>query len=85
MYESERLLGYSIFNPKLKRVHQLSVDKNFRRKGIGRQLLAYISTNFGEEISVTNIDSSSKEISKFMANIGMKMYIKQYEMELTLK
>lgn len=85
IYESERLLGYSIFNPKLKRVHQLSVDKNFRRKGIGRQLLAYISTNFGEEISVTNIDSSSKEISKFMANIGMKMYIKQYEMELTLK
>lgn len=85
MYESERLLGYIIFNPKIKRIHQLSVDKNYRKMGIGQQLLEYISTYFGNEISVTNIDSTSKEISKFMTDIGMKIFIKQYEMELTLK
>jgi ribosomal protein S18 acetylase RimI-like enzyme len=85
IYKSEILLGYTIFNPKIKRIHQLSVDKNYRKMGIGQQLLEYISTYFGDEISVTNIDSTSKEISKFMTDIGMKIFIKQYEMELTLK
>jgi ribosomal protein S18 acetylase RimI-like enzyme len=85
IYKSEILLGYTIFNPKIKRIHQLSVDKNYRKMGIGQQLLEYISTYYGNEISVTNIDSISKEISKFMTDIGMKIFIKQYEMELTLK
>lgn len=29
IYDEEKLLGYTIFNPKIKRIHQLSVDKNY--------------------------------------------------------
>ena len=85
IYKSEKLIGYTIFNPKTKRIHQLSIDKDFRKMGIGHQLLEYISTTIGKEISVTNIESSSKEISKFLTDRGLKIFIKQYEMELTLK
>ncbi|MCI3937180.1 GNAT family N-acetyltransferase [Chryseobacterium aahli] len=85
IYDGEKLLGYTIFNPKTKRIHQLSVDKNYRRKGVGRQLLAHIATNYGKDISATNVDNTSEETLKFMTDIGMNIFIKQYEMELPLK
>ncbi|AZA53893.1 GNAT family N-acetyltransferase [Chryseobacterium sp. G0201] len=85
IYDEEKLLGYTIFNPKIKRIHQLSVDKNYRRKGVGGQLLKHISTNYGKNVSAINIDSTSEETLKFFKDIGMDIYIKQYEMELPLK
>ena len=85
IYDGEKLLGYTIFNPKIKRIHQLAVDKNYRRKGVGRQLLAYIATNYGKDISAINIDNTSEETLKFFNAIEMDIYIKQYEMELPLK
>lgn len=85
VYDTEKLLGYSIFNPKLKRIHQLSVDKNYRTKGAARQLLEHIATNYGKDLSAINIENTSKEILKFMKEMGMNLYIKQYEMEFPLK
>lgn len=85
IYDREKLLGYTIFNPKIKRIHQLSVDKNYRRKGVGRQLLAHIATNYGKEISIINVDNTSAETLNFFNAIGLDIYIKQYEMELPLK
>lgn len=85
IYKDEKIIGYLIFNPKIKRIHQLSVDKNYRKMGVAQKLLEYISTNFGKEISITNIDSNSKEILKFITDRGMDIFIKQYEMELALK
>lgn len=85
IYDEEKLLGYTIFNPKIKRIHQLSVDKNYRRKGVGRQLLAHIATNYGKDISAINIDNTSEETLNFFKDIGMDIYIQQYEMELPLK
>lgn len=85
VYENEILLGYIIYNPKQRRIHQLSVDKNFRNRGIGRQLLKYISTNYESEISIINIDENAKEVPEFLYSVGIKDFIKQYEMELVLK
>jgi ribosomal protein S18 acetylase RimI-like enzyme len=85
VYDNEKLLGYVIFNPRLKRLHQLAVDKSYRKRGIGGQLLKQISALYGNDISIINIDSSSKETLQFLTGIGMNMYVKQYEMELTLK
>ncbi|MFQ6601919.1 GNAT family N-acetyltransferase [Flavobacterium sp. C3NV] len=85
IYDNEKLLGYTIFNPKLKRVHQLSVDKNHRAKGAGRQLLEHIAKNYGKDVSATNIENTSKETLHFMKTIGMNIFIKQYEMEFPLK
>ena len=85
IYDNEKLLGYAIYNPKLKRLHQLAVDKNYRKRGLGRQVLKHISTHYGNDISIINVDSTSKETLQFLTGIGMNVYIKQYEMELTLK
>ncbi|MDA6070384.1 GNAT family N-acetyltransferase [Flavobacterium sp. AC] len=85
IYDNEKLLGYTVFNPKLKRIHQLSVDKNYRGKGAGRQLLQYIATNYEKDVSATNIENASKETLSFMKDIGMNIFVKQYEMEFLLK
>jgi ribosomal protein S18 acetylase RimI-like enzyme len=84
VYENENLLGYTIYNPQIKRIHQLSVDKNNRKRGIGRRLLEYISTNHSKDISIINVDDRSDETLKFMNGVGMNVVIKQYEMELIL-
>lgn len=85
IYDNEKLLGYLIFNPKLKRIHQLAVDKNYRGKGAGQQLLEHIATNYGADVSATNIENTSKETLNFMQDAGMNIFIKQYEMEFPLK
>lgn len=85
IYDEEKLIGYTIFNPKIKRIHQLAVDKNCRGKGVGRQLLAHIATHYGKDVSAINSDNTSQETLKFFKATGMDIYIKQYEMELHLK
>lgn len=82
--EEEKLLGYTIYNPELKRIHQISVDKDNRKRGVGRQLLEYISKNHATDISIINVDDSSGETLKFLNDAGLKISVKQYEMELDL-
>lgn len=84
IYDNETLIGYTIYNPKSKRIHQLAVDKNYRNSGIARKLLGYISTNHAVAIAFLNIEDSSTEVLKFMTGIGTNVYIKQYEMEFNL-
>lgn len=84
IYDNETLIGYTIYNPKSKRIHQLAVDKNYRNIGIARKLLGYISTNHEVAITFLNIEDSSREVLKFMTGIEMNVYIKQYEMEFNL-
>lgn len=84
IYDNETLIGYTIYNPKSKRIHQLAVDKNYRNSGIARKLLGYISTNHAVAIACLNIEDSSTEVLKFMTGIGTNVYIKQYEMEFNL-
>lgn len=79
------MLGYLIFNPKAKRIQQFSVDKNYRNKGIAKQLFGYISSKYENEISLINIDDTSDTTSKFIEGIGLKHFISQYEMELKLQ
>jgi ribosomal protein S18 acetylase RimI-like enzyme len=83
-YENENLLGYAIYNPVLKRVHQFAVDKNYRNRGVGTHLFNFISTSQERTISVINIDDTSTATLNFMAHIGMNKYIEQYEMVLNL-
>lgn len=84
VFDAEKLIGYAILNPKSKRLQQLSVDISYRRKGIATSLLEYISTNFGNEIVIINIDNTSKETVTYFTNRGFKNFVQQYEMELVL-
>lgn len=78
-----KILGYIIYNPNTKRIHQLGIHKGFRNKGLGKYLLEMVS-KIDSEISIINVDSRDKALVKFLEKNGLNNYTSQYEMELEL-
>lgn len=81
--DNEKVVAYAHYNTETKRVFQFAVDNNHRRKGFGSALINYISDN-DTELSIVNIDERSTDALAFLEAIGIKHFISQYEMELTL-
>lgn len=85
MYHDDGLIGYIIYGPRSRRVHQLAVAKGNRRKGVGRHLLEHVSNTYGGPISVINVDGSSKDAFEFLSAVGLVNSLDQHEMKLALK
>ncbi|WP_428664032.1 GNAT family N-acetyltransferase [Runella sp.] len=84
LFAQDELWAYAVFNPTSKRIHQFGVHKNHRNQGIGRLLFSAVSKILQSDCSLINIDSSSASTISFLTHIGLKIFIKQYEMELNL-
>lgn len=84
-YINNQLVGYLIYNPQSKRIQQIAVDKGFRRKKVASSLVAYVTKQFGQNLSIINVDKRAKETDLFLLNIGFKNSIHQIEMKLELK
>lgn len=83
-FEGDQGIGYLIFNPKSKRVHQLAVDKLYRNQGVATQLLHYIRNQYGPEISLINIPVTDTATISFWERMGMQKTVAQFEMTLSL-
>ncbi|MFT3681490.1 MAG: GNAT family N-acetyltransferase [Ferruginibacter sp.] len=79
-YKNNQLVGYIIYNPVTKRIQHFAVQKDHRNKGIGRQLFEYIALQNNNELTLINIDGNAKDTNDFLAAIGLKTFITQYEM-----
>lgn len=80
----KELVGYIIFNPITKRIQQISVNKDWRRKGIATSLIYQIQKQF-KEVSIINVDDKSKETINFLESIGLKNTTTQFEFRFNLK
>jgi len=81
-YMNHKLVGYIIFNPGSKRIQQLAVHPDFRRRGIASGLIARVIKEYGNELSAVNIDENSESTNLFFSKIGLENYIDQVEMKL---
>jgi GNAT superfamily N-acetyltransferase len=85
IYDDENLVGYLIYNPEAKRVHQFAVEKSYRNKGVAQQLFSFIAENHSPELTVINVDGNANATAFFLESIGLSCFIKQFEMELEIK
>ena len=84
IYENDLLIGYLVYNPDSKRIQQFAISRKYRNRGAAKQLFAFIAKNYGEEMSVINVDATAKETISFLNAIGLSYFVRQYEMEMKL-
>ncbi|SEL49306.1 Ribosomal protein S18 acetylase RimI [Aquimarina amphilecti] len=83
-YIDSKLIGYIIYNPSNKRLHQIAISKDFRNKNIASTLIKELIKTYGNEFSVINVDKKSKPVHTFFENIGLENNLEQLEMKLHL-
>ncbi|MCT2562455.1 GNAT family N-acetyltransferase [Chryseobacterium herbae] len=86
-YKEGQFAGYAIYNPAVRKVYQIAVDKNYRNRGIGTQLFRVIGQMAnGQAISANNVDDTSENTSAFLGKtIGLKNWVSQFEMKKELE
>lgn len=82
VFEGEKLVGYAIYNPTTKKLHQIAVHVDYRRKGIGTRLLAHIQQQDNGNYVILNCDEKCTAIKPFFEKSGMGLLTTQYEMVL---
>jgi ribosomal protein S18 acetylase RimI-like enzyme len=75
-----KLVGYLVYNPNNKRILQLSVAPEFRRKKIASMLFNHLGNEFEREFSITNIDDTCISAISFLEALGAKNFVNQWEM-----
>lgn len=78
------LAGYAIYQPAFARLSQMAVKPQFRRTGVGSELIHYILKSGTNELSVINVREQDKEMTDFFKNLGFTNHINQYEMFLSI-
>jgi ribosomal protein S18 acetylase RimI-like enzyme len=79
------IVGYLLFNNITYRVQQFAVAREYRNQHIASKLFNALTHHTGDkEIQLINIQAEVSG-SKFLNRIGFELFLKQYEMVLTLK
>jgi ribosomal protein S18 acetylase RimI-like enzyme len=84
-YINDVLVGYAIYNPTSRKINQVAVSPDYRRKGIGTSLCNHISNAVDQnELLVYNVQNSSVEAKGFIKNLNIPYTISQFEMKRNL-
>lgn len=81
-YHDENCVGYGIIFPATGDIPQLAVDKDYRRRGIGREILQRLMATLdnGAMAKMINIDADAIDNLTFCRAMGMETIVDQYEM-----
>lgn len=75
------LIGYILFGPINKRIYQMAVALQHRRKGIGTKLLAEVQQRLSnEKVQLNNMDEAAENLKIFLEKQGLTNNINQFEM-----
>lgn len=67
-----------------KRIRQIAIHPNLRRRGIGSALLQHAATQLGNPLSIINIDDHYPAMNQLLLKTGFIHTLSQYEMVLNL-
>lgn len=78
-----RIVGYGLVNPANGDIPQLAVDKAYRKRGIGKSLIADLaSMSSSKQLRLINV--ADEGCQAFLLHLGFEVYVRQYEMELVI-
>lgn len=81
VYTKDELVGFCVFEPKSGDITILAVKPEFRRIGIGKSLLHFMTNaNKHENIKIINTDLKYDNIDGFLRSFGINQTGKQFEM-----
>jgi len=83
-YEEDMLVGYISIHRATKRIRQMGVHPDHRRKGIGSALLQHAVNEHQGPFSFINITEENKGLREFLLKSGFTTTVQQYEMVLEL-
>lgn len=84
-FYEDNIVGYGIIDKITGDIPQIAVDKNYRRKGIGKSIFSdLINSTKSGNIVILNVDSNCETLKNFLKVLGFKLYVNQYEMLLKL-
>lgn len=81
----DRVVGYGIMDLSTGDILQIAVDKDFRKRGIAKEIVAYFldKSKIGS-VKVSNVESTCKSMEEFLKKIGFEFTVSQYEMEFII-
>jgi len=85
VFDGEKLIGYTAFNPVTKRFAQYAVDKNYRRKGAATTLFKHVQDNYCKDIAVIFAQDTNAIENAFLKKIGLKEDKMLHEMTIEFK
>lgn len=83
-YRNGEAAGFISVYTGTKRIRQLAVRPDLRRRGIGSALLQYAVQQQQGPFSIINITDDNKGLQQFLLQAGFTHTLSQYEMELAL-
>lgn len=78
------IVGYISVFLASRRIRQIGVRKDMRRRGIGRALMQQAAEALGNPFTLINVDAENKGMVAFLEKLGMSEILTQYEMKLNL-
>lgn len=84
-FQASQMTGYCVFDSVTGDLSQIAVHNEFRRNGIGTQLLREATARMSADIiKVLNIPSDNDTLSRFLESKNIGIVSRQYEMLLPL-
>lgn len=83
IYENE-VVGYISVFLASRRIRQIGVRKDMRRKGIGTALMQQAAATLGNPFTLINVDEGNESLIAFLKKSGMSHILTQQEMKLKI-
>ena len=84
IYDEDKIAGYVVYNPTYKRLLQLCIKREYRRKGMAKQMLYSIAKDYGTKFSVINVENTYEPTSSLFPSVGLNKSLNQFDYKLTL-
>ncbi|RFM34276.1 GNAT family N-acetyltransferase [Chitinophaga silvisoli] len=78
------IVGYISVFLASRRIRQIGVKKEMRRRGIGTALMQQAAEALGNPFTLINVDAQNKGLISFLEHMGMSEILTQYEMKICI-